>query len=97
MMTNDFMPPADEGVAGQFKLLEATLPWLSDFCGQHGFVDKSGRTKFARALNLISGHHPKTKAERSLLVALVNELENRFPGESYPAAAVRRPPRQMLQ
>lgn len=90
MTKAEFLPPANDPSASASQLFDAVADWLGDFCCEHGFADKNGRTKFARAMNLLSGHAPKTKAESKFLDAMVLELEYRFPGDRYPAAAVRR-------
>ena len=59
------------------ELLANTIEWLDDFCVERGFVDKVGRSKFARALNLLSGHQPKTKREAGFRDELIRELERR--------------------
>jgi phage head maturation protease len=77
-------------------LLHAVLPWLWGICEAHGFLDHRGRTNISRALNLLSGHEPRTGAEREFQTALWQEVERRrvtvpMPGASeFPGARMTR-------
>ncbi|MEO0682488.1 MAG: hypothetical protein AAF192_18970 [Pseudomonadota bacterium] len=67
-------------VAKLQPVIEALLA-LPDFAGT--------RINFSRIMNLGMGHDPRTKAERAMQKALLRELRVRYPGEAYPAMAVR--------
>lgn len=61
----------------QQYIFESIVPWLGGFCADHGFFNRAGKTNVARALNLLGGHEPKTKAERAFIAALWAEVQRR--------------------
>lgn len=61
----------------QVQIIRDVVPWLSDFCAAHDFTNPGGQTNVARALNMLTGHEPRTNAERAFLGALWTEVERR--------------------